>query len=620
MAAHTLAGVVRALEEALAAGSPSAYWYASATGSGSRRLPLGAPKRVASNLHRLRLGYRCASLLDIDDPVPFECPYCEEEVVQPLLHYLLDSLSAEPRKRTFDDSEFDPLAPPSKRPDEDLTDAIEVDPIDTETQRDEDWTAYPDPGTEKKDRWKERTAAAAPAPPARPTPGTRTPPTQPAQPPTPPAPAPAPIDHRPSHSTPAQPSPYIKLSPTPGFSSTFRLLQDIQAEHPTLRCSKRKQPSQQTPPSKEDFPALHGPSTPHPPHAPPPPQPTPHMQQRHRPEHHPPATQPQIPTPPLPEGTLTITESALKGLLKGLVVTIVQLLERDVPETTLDPIIDTLVTKSFQQPPTPADPNTSLTREMAPPTPRPEPATTNDPTTPAVAPTPTVTTPPQATTTDEPQVSTRPSPPHQKPSDSSNGTCKAPEEKSTSFRRQLEGKASTSSSSKKPSLQPQNLSNSEAPPLPARWNVKKADWTIFREALQTTAHHDTPDLDLHAAHVTAAFRAAADASMPAITARNATTDTPLSAHEVQNALRTGADTSPGSDGITHTMIRQAGLSGHAALLSLFSASLDVERLPHSWKEADIIPIPKPKDPGSFRPISLLSCIGKTMERIILSRL
>ncbi|XP_050706457.1 uncharacterized protein LOC126991839 [Eriocheir sinensis] len=90
MAAHTLAGVVRALEEALAAGSPSAYWYESATGSGSRRLPLGAPRRVASNLHRLRLGYRCASLLDIDDPVPVQCSYCEEEVVQPLLHYLLE--------------------------------------------------------------------------------------------------------------------------------------------------------------------------------------------------------------------------------------------------------------------------------------------------------------------------------------------------------------------------------------------------------------------------------------------------------------------------------------------------------------------------------------------------
>ncbi|XP_050710063.1 uncharacterized protein LOC126994835 [Eriocheir sinensis] len=75
MEAHTSAGVVRALAEALAAGSPSAHWYALATGSGSRRLPLGVPRRVASNLHRLRLGYRCSSLLDIDDPVPVDCPY-----------------------------------------------------------------------------------------------------------------------------------------------------------------------------------------------------------------------------------------------------------------------------------------------------------------------------------------------------------------------------------------------------------------------------------------------------------------------------------------------------------------------------------------------------------------
>ncbi|XP_050706452.1 uncharacterized protein LOC126991834 [Eriocheir sinensis] len=90
MAAHASEGVVRDLEEALAAGSPSANWYASATGSGSCRVPLGAPRQVASDLHRLRLGYRCASLLDLDDPVPVECPYCEDEVVQPLLHYLLE--------------------------------------------------------------------------------------------------------------------------------------------------------------------------------------------------------------------------------------------------------------------------------------------------------------------------------------------------------------------------------------------------------------------------------------------------------------------------------------------------------------------------------------------------
>lgn len=47
-------------------------------------------------------------------------------------------------------------------------------------------------------------------------------------------------------------------------------------------------------------------------------------------------------------------------------------------------------------------------------------------------------------------------------------------------------------------------------------------------------------------------------------------------------------------------------------------------LPPQWKEALIIPIPKPgKQPNSidnFRPISLTSCVGKVMEKMVLRRL
>ena len=43
------------------------------------------------------------------------------------------------------------------------------------------------------------------------------------------------------------------------------------------------------------------------------------------------------------------------------------------------------------------------------------------------------------------------------------------------------------------------------------------------------------------------------------------------------------------------------------------------RLPPPWKEAKIVPIPKPKDPGKYRPISLLSCLSKVMERMVLNR-
>ena len=47
-------------------------------------------------------------------------------------------------------------------------------------------------------------------------------------------------------------------------------------------------------------------------------------------------------------------------------------------------------------------------------------------------------------------------------------------------------------------------------------------------------------------------------------------------------------------------------------------------LPGSWKEAIVIPIPKPgKDitnPGNYRPIAITSCICKTMERMVSDRL
>lgn len=46
-------------------------------------------------------------------------------------------------------------------------------------------------------------------------------------------------------------------------------------------------------------------------------------------------------------------------------------------------------------------------------------------------------------------------------------------------------------------------------------------------------------------------------------------------------------------------------------------------LPRRWKEAEIRFIPKPgKSPhiDNLRPISLTSCVGKVMERMVLNRL
>jgi len=60
------------------------------------------------------------------------------------------------------------------------------------------------------------------------------------------------------------------------------------------------------------------------------------------------------------------------------------------------------------------------------------------------------------------------------------------------------------------------------------------------------------------------------------------------------------------------------------LLEIFNQMLDSGIYPHTWKSATIITIPKPNKPSSdinsYRPISLLSCLGKTLEKIIARRL
>ena len=66
------------------------------------------------------------------------------------------------------------------------------------------------------------------------------------------------------------------------------------------------------------------------------------------------------------------------------------------------------------------------------------------------------------------------------------------------------------------------------------------------------------------------------------------------------------------------MMRPLGLT---YLTNTFNLALNTNTIPHMWKLANIIPIPKPdKDHNtgtSFRPISLLSVISKTLEKALL---
>ena len=101
-------------------------------------------------------------------------------------------------------------------------------------------------------------------------------------------------------------------------------------------------------------------------------------------------------------------------------------------------------------------------------------------------------------------------------------------------------------------------------------------------------------------------------------------DKKLTLNEIQAALRhLKAKKSPGPDAITNEMLTHLGNKATCKLLEIFNHSWATGTLPQTWREATMIPIlKKGKDPkqASYRPISLISCVGKTMERVVNQRL
>ena len=102
-------------------------------------------------------------------------------------------------------------------------------------------------------------------------------------------------------------------------------------------------------------------------------------------------------------------------------------------------------------------------------------------------------------------------------------------------------------------------------------------------------------------------------------------DKPFSPSELDDALRQlKPNKSPGPDKITNEMLQHLGDKAKSTLLKIFNNSWRTGHVPQSWREANMIPIlKKGKDrrkTESYRPISLTSCVGKVVERMINSRL
>ena len=87
------------------------------------------------------------------------------------------------------------------------------------------------------------------------------------------------------------------------------------------------------------------------------------------------------------------------------------------------------------------------------------------------------------------------------------------------------------------------------------------------------------------------------------------------------ASNLSSSTATGPDKVAYPMLKHLPRSGMDFLLHIFNLSWSSHSFPSIWKTSIIHKMGKPLDSSaSFRPISLISCVSKLFERIILSRL
>ena len=93
----------------------------------------------------------------------------------------------------------------------------------------------------------------------------------------------------------------------------------------------------------------------------------------------------------------------------------------------------------------------------------------------------------------------------------------------------------------------------------------------------------------------------------------------LTTSQVQETIKQSKNSnSQGPDKLNIRHLKHIGPLGLAFFKSMFKTALNKNIIPHTWKLANIVPIPKPnKDTNkgtSYMPISLLSVIAKTLEK------
>ncbi|RAL59181.1 hypothetical protein DID88_006737 [Monilinia fructigena] len=101
--------------------------------------------------------------------------------------------------------------------------------------------------------------------------------------------------------------------------------------------------------------------------------------------------------------------------------------------------------------------------------------------------------------------------------------------------------------------------------------------------------------------------------------------TTISLEEVEKDVIGVSSTSPGSDRVTVRLLKACWQHIRVYIRNFFQKCLELSHFPSDWKLAEVVMIPKAgkKDKSSvrsWRPIALLSCIGKGLERLVARRL
>jgi len=98
---------------------------------------------------------------------------------------------------------------------------------------------------------------------------------------------------------------------------------------------------------------------------------------------------------------------------------------------------------------------------------------------------------------------------------------------------------------------------------------------------------------------------------------------PFTLEEIQTALaHTSNHSAPGLSSVNYKLLKWAFAANPTRFSSLFNGCIKFGV--HPWHDARVIPIPKPNKsdyslPKAYRPISLLECCGKLLEKIMATR-